>query len=367
MEDLVEGVLADVYRGRSVLVTGHTGFKGSWLALWLASLGARVTGLALPPETRPNHFDLVGLPELVDHRVGDVRSWEDVISAFRAARPEVVLHLAAQALVRRSYREPKETFDTNVGGVVNVLEAVRTVGTVKACIVATSDKCYENREWVWGYRENDPLGGADPYSASKGAAEIVAQAYMRSFFSPGAAGPNLGLATVRAGNVIGGGDWSPDRLVPDCVRALCAGRPIRLRNPRATRPWQHVLEPLGAYLALGGRLLADPARFSGAWNFGPSERECLAVGDLASLLAEAWGGGEVVYGDPDHDLPEAARLRLNCDKARVLLGWSPTWSAAEAVERTVAWYRHWREGEVHMRSVSLEQIARFTADAGRGS
>ena len=263
--------MGDIYADRRVLVTGHTGFKGSWLALWLHELGANVTGLSLPPNTKPSHFELIGLKELLLHIEGDIRDLKIVKRAFDAANPQIVFHLAAQPLVRDSCDNPKGTFDTNIGGTVNILEAIRQCPSVKAVVVITSDKCYENKEWVWGYRENDALGGHDPYSASKGATEIVCSAYHRSFFDKNGCGPHLGFATARAGNVIGGGDWANDRIIPDCIRALSQGEPISIRNPNATRPWQHVLDPLSGYLLLAKRLLDDPDHFCGAWNFGPAD------------------------------------------------------------------------------------------------
>jgi len=336
------------YKGKSVLLTGHTGFKGSWLALWLHEMGAQVTGLALPPNTEPNHFDLIGLKNLIHHVEGDIRDLKMVQKAFEAAQPEIVFHLAAQPLVRDSYDDPKTTFDTNIGGTVNVLEAIRHCPTVKAAVVVTSDKCYENKEWVWGYRENDPMGGHDPYSASKGATEIVCSAYLRSFFqksgeiwghdpnspefgivspdfpvscppefvsgtcsgSPQGAervpGKLIGFATARAGNVIGGGDWAKDRIIPDCVRALSKGEPIIIRNPNATRPWQHVLDPLSGYLQLAKRLTEDPEPFSGAWNFGPLMTDQISVLDLARRFVSAWGSGRIELNSGD-----MTRIRQN--------------------------------------------------------
>ncbi|MFC1654760.1 CDP-glucose 4,6-dehydratase, partial [Myxococcota bacterium] len=328
------------WNGRRVLITGHTGFKGSWLALWLQHLGAEVAGYALAPETEPSHFELIALDQLVNHHQGDIRDIEKLRKVTSEFRPEVVIHMAAQALVLRSYDQPKETFDINIGGTVNVLEVVRELDSVSACIVVTSDKCYENKDFVWGYRENDRLGGSDPYSASKGAAEIVFEAYRRSVFQSGER--QIGLATVRAGNVIGGGDWAEYRIVPDCVRALSAGRKIPVRNPQAVRPWQHVLEPLGGYLLLGQRLLTHPAEYSGAWNFGPGASEAVRVEQLVNQFVKAWGSGAVELNSGDEQPRKEARvLRLCTDKARYDLDWSPILSGPEAISWTADWYQAW--------------------------
>jgi CDP-glucose 4,6-dehydratase len=342
--------LADAYRGRRVFVTGHTGFKGAWLSLWLAELGAEVHGYALNPPTTPSLFDEARVAErLASHRVADVRDAAAVAAAVREVRPEVVLHLAAQPLVRRSYREPRETFDTNVMGTVNVLEAVRATPGVRACQVVTSDKCYENRGWAYAYRENDPMGGADPYSASKGCAELVVAAYRRSFLPPGGdkgAGTDKGgggpsLASVRAGNVIGGGDWAEDRIIPDSVRALAAGEAVPVRNPRAVRPWQHVLEPLGGYLLLAARQWADPAdpTWADGWNFGPPAAGGVPVRDVVNLAVETWGSGTWVDRSDPAQPHEAHTLKLDVTKACTLLGWRPVLSVREAVAETVGWYR----------------------------
>lgn len=349
------------YKGRSVLITGHTGFKGSWLALWLYRLGANVFGLSLPPNTSPSHFDLIGLKDMVHHIEGDIRDFTCVQNAFNTAKPDIVFHLAAQALVRDSYDDPKMTFDTNIGGTVNVLEAVRHSSTVKAVVVVTSDKCYENREWVWGYRENDPLGGHDPYSASKGAAEIVSAAYRHSYFDKKGQGPNLGLATVRAGNVIGGGDWAKDRIIPDCVRALSNKQPIIIRNPNATRPWQHVLDPLHGYLLLATRLRKNPHKFSGAWNFGPKVSDQTTVEELAKRFISAWGSGTIKTPPIDKNEPhEAHLLHLSTDKAISELGWQPILNSSYSIDWTVDWYKNWHNGRKPLSSLSLEQIRKYS-------
>lgn len=357
-----QNIFNDIYKGKRVLVTGHTGFKGSWLALWLHELGAEVTGFALPPNTEPNHFNLIGLKDLIHHREGDIRDFDSVQQAFQAAKPEIVFHLAAQPLVRDSYDKPKTTFDTNIGGTVNVLEAIRHCSSVKAIVVITSDKCYENREWVWGYRENDPMGGHDPYSASKGAAEIVCAAYLRSFFDKDGRGPHPGFATARAGNVIGGGDWAKDRLIPDCIRALFGGEPIIVRNPNATRPWQHVLDPLSGYLLLAKRLLEDPERFSGSWNFGPLESGQMKAIELANQFVKAWGRGQISTPQPEKSVPhEAHLLRLCIDKAIRELRWQPSVDSTAAIGWTVDWYKAWHLKNTDLQIFSLNQIRRVKA------
>ena len=350
----------DCYEGLRVLVTGDTGFKGSWLALWLHELGAHVTGMALPPRTEPSHFQLAKLGDTIHHVDADIRDIEAVARIFRQEQPRIVFHLAAQALVRDSYDDPKATFDTNIGGTVNILEAVRQCPSVRAVVVVTSDKCYENQEWVWGYREKDPLGGHDPYSASKGAAEIVTAAYRRSFFGPKGLGPHLGLATARAGNVIGGGDWAKDRIIPDCVRALAAGKPIVIRNPQATRPWQHVLDPLAGYLLLAARLLENPDTFSGAWNFGPRTSDQITVHKLAERFIKAWGNGTILAPHPEKNQPhEAHLLNLNTDKAAFALKWHPVLDSTSAIDWTVDWYKSWHESTDKLMDLSVRQIREF--------
>jgi len=324
-----------LFKGKRVLITGHTGFTGSWLGLWLCELGVEVVGYALPPETN-SLFNRLGLANLIHHIEGDVRDLERLQDLFKEFQPEALFHLAAQALVRFSYKEPKLTFDTNVGGSVNVLEASRHSEALRTIIFITSDKCYRNREWIWGYRENDELGGNDPYSASKAAAEMVFQAYVHSFFQKRR---NLGVASVRAGNILGGGDWAEDRLVPDIIKALIEDRPIILRNPDATRPWQHVLEPLGGYLVLAARLHKNPQAFSGSWNFGPSGEGIRTVGDLAEKIVTLWGKGTIRV-ERQADAPyEAGLLHLCCDKARRYLAWSPKWDFARTLQETVSWYK----------------------------
>jgi CDP-glucose 4,6-dehydratase len=333
MESLGVIRLDEIYRGRRVLVTGHTGFKGSWLALWLHELGARVVGFALPPVGPDSHWDLLKLP-LADLR-HDVRDLDALIHAFRDHEPEVVFHLAAQPLVRRSYLEPVETWSTNVLGTVNVLEACRLTSSVRAAVFVTTDKCYENREWSWGYRENDRLGGHDPYSASKAGAELAVASYRRAHF--GVAGAPL-VATARAGNVIGGGDWSEDRLVPDLVRSVQGGHSLAIRSPGATRPWQHVLDALHGYLLLGSRLLRGERAFADAWNFGPDESGNRTVSDVLDAIKGHWP--EVQWqAQPDQRLHEAQLLHLDSTRARRILGWQPVWNIDQALHKTADWYQ----------------------------
>ncbi|MBY8820725.1 CDP-glucose 4,6-dehydratase [Sphingomonas colocasiae] len=340
-----------------MLVTGHSGFKGSWLSLWLHALGAKVTGFALPPPTRPSLFEAARIGELIDHVEGDVRDAAAVRKVVEDARPEVIFHLAAQPLVRLSYEEPVETYATNVMGTVHVLEAARTVPGVAAVVCVTSDKCYENREWIWPYRENDPMGGHDPYSSSKGCAELVVAAYRRSFFQ--GAGP--AVASVRAGNVIGGGDWAADRLLPDLVRAFEAGAAPLIRSPEAVRPWQHVLEALGGYLLIADRLLGGEAQFADAWNFGPADDDARPVSWIVDRMRAAWGDGA---GGPLADTGprphEAGLLRLDCSKARAALGWRPALTLEGAIDWIVTWHKAIGAGG-DARAVTLSQIADYAA------
>ena len=355
MDCLVAEQLTNLFRGKRVLVTGHTGFKGSWLALWLQMLGAEVAGLALPPENEDDHFNLLGLDRFIHHQIGDIRDKDVIVNLCNKFQPEFLFHLAAQPLVRYSYSEPKLTFDTNVGGAVNILESARNTASLKSLIFVTSDKCYKNKEWLWGYRENDELGGHDPYSASKAAAELVFSSYMDSFFSRQ---EGLGAASVRAGNVIGGGDWAKDRIVPDCIRALRAQQPIEIRNPSATRPWQHVLEPLSGYLVTAAKLYASPKEFAGAWNFGPDDESVRTVKDLAEQLVACWGKG-TLYTPQQADAPhEASLLHLNCDKAKRLLGWRSRWNFTQGVTETVRWYHEITAGRDAL-TISQQQITNY--------
>jgi CDP-glucose 4,6-dehydratase len=339
----------DQYRRRRVVITGHTGFKGSWLALWLHELGARVTGIALDPESSPNHWSLLGLP--VDDLRIDIRDAPSLRQAVARASPQVVFHLAAQPLVGRSYREPIDTWSTNVMGTANLLEACREVPGLEAIVVVTTDKVYDNEEWPWGYRESDRLGGRDPYSASKAAAELVVASYRASFFD-GANAPLV--ASARAGNVIGGGDWSQNRLVPDVVRALARGEPLEIRSPDATRPWQHVLDCLAGYLLLGERLLARDAACAAAWNFGPAEADNRSVRALLGMIKSRWP--EVDWrADRSAHPREAGLLFLDSARARSQLGWTPVWPLEQAIDHTIDWYRAHGEG----RLLSRAQIADY--------
>lgn len=336
MGKMVNVECLSAFAGARVMVTGHTGFKGSWLAFLLKEAGAEVLGYALPPEQPGSHFASLGLAQSVHHVEGDVRDGEKLAATMCEFQPEFVFHLAAQALVRRSYADPVTTFDTNVMGSVNLLDAVRRCDSVRSLVYITSDKCYENLEWVWGYRENDRLGGHDPYSASKAAAELVFSAYARSFF---ASRPGLGAATVRAGNVIGGGDWAADRIVPDCIRAIRDNMSIKLRNPSATRPWQHVLEPLSGYLLLAARLREMPGQYAGSWNFGPPSSEVRTVQEVAEHIVARFGRGSVVLEQDGVRQHEAQLLQLNCDKASQLLGWHPRWNVGQTLSATADWYK----------------------------
>lgn len=352
MGDMVTGDVLSVFKGKRVLVTGDTGFKGSWLSLWLNELGADVVGFALPPEREIDHFNQANLDKLIHHVDGNIRDLPVLKKVFVEFQPEILFHLAAQSLVRPSYEDPKLTFDTNVAGSVNVLEAIRTTPSLRAAIYVTSDKCYKNKEWVWGYRENDELGGRDPYSASKAAAEIVFSAYVDSFFSKA---EQLGIASVRAGNVIGGGDWALDRIVPDSIKALQNKQSMIIRNPSSTRPWQHVLEPLSGYLLLAAKLYSSPKDYMGAWNFGPRGESIRTVQDLAKKIINCWGDGQMQVNTQDGAPHEARLLHLNCDKAQYLLGWHPRWDFDRAVDETVRWYRGVFLGEPALQ-ISKQQI-----------
>jgi len=350
------------YAGRRVFVTGHTGFKGAWLASWLADLGAEVTGYALDPPTEPSLFDTVGLGERLSHVIADVRDGDRLAGEMAAARPSVVFHLAAQPLVRLSYAEPRETFETNVMGTVNVLEAARACDSVAAVVIVTSDKCYDNPEDGRPFREADAMGGRDPYSASKGCAELVAASYRASFFGSDLA---ASVATVRAGNVIGGGDWALDRILPDCVRALTAGEPVLVRTPAAVRPWQHVLEPLAGYLQLGARMVGHDGRdYEGAWNFGPDSSDgARPVQWVVERFLQEWGAGSWTTPEGASVQPhEAHFLSLDSSKARERLPWTPVWDAVASVRHTAAWYRDYHQG-VPARELADRQLREYQGDA----
>jgi len=351
----------EFWKGKHVFVTGHTGFKGSWLCMWLNHLGAKVTGYALPPPTDPSLFEMAHIDTLINHVVGDVADLPKLQTALAAAKPDIVIHMAAQSLVRYSYEHPVETFSTNVLGSVHMLEAVRHVPSVRAVVMVTSDKCYHNEEWVWGYRENSRLGGDDPYSASKGCAELVVNAFQHSFFSPKTNGEGVAaVASARAGNVIGGGDWALDRLVPDILRSLLKGQPTLIRNPQATRPWQHVLEPLHGYLMLAERLYADRHQFSSAWNFGPPEKSEKTVGWIIEKMYDLWGVDFEWQRDPNRGPPECTFLKLDASKAHAHLGWRPKLDLPTTLDWIVKWTRRYQAGD-DMRKVSVAEIDRFMA------
>ena len=357
----VEGVVmpdsfTDFYRGKKVLMTGHTGFKGGWLASWLKLLGANVIGFGLPPETKPNLFTAARVAEGMTSVFGDIRDLPALSAVLGQHHPEIVIHNAAQALVRRSYREPVETYATNVMGTVHVLEAARHTSSVRALVVVTSDKCYDNREWVWGYREADPMGGHDPYSSSKGAAELVTAGYRKSFFSQNG---SARVGSARAGNVIGGGDWSEDRLVPDIVRGISSGEPVVIRRPQSVRPWQHVLEPVRGYLVLAKRLFEGGRACADGWNFGPRDEDAIPVSELANRMVSLWGKGELKIEVDPAAMHEAQYLRLSCDKARTQLGWRPLLTLDEALEWTVEWYRSYYRSPSTACSTTLAQMERY--------
>ncbi|MDR0733049.1 MAG: CDP-glucose 4,6-dehydratase [Dysgonamonadaceae bacterium] len=348
-----------VYSNKRVLITGHTGFKGSWLAIWLHALGAKVWGYALNPYSEKDNFVLSGIGEQIENDIrGDIRDRKKLHEVFTICQPEIVFHLAAQPLVRLSYEHPVETYETNVMGSVNVLEEVRQCSATKIAIMITTDKCYENREQWWGYRENEALGGYDPYSSSKGAAEIAISAWRRSFMNPlfyekhGKA-----LASVRAGNVVGGGDWAADRIVPDCIRAIEAGKPVEVRFPQAVRPWQHVLEPLSGYLTLGAKLWSNPTKFAEAWNFGPSLDSIVPVWDVARMVVEFYGAGMLKDASNPDALHEAKLLALDISKARYELGWTPKWNIRTTIAKTVEWYAHYQKENVYQ--LCLKQITEY--------
>lgn len=347
---------ASFWKDRRVFVTGHTGFKGGWLCLWLARLGARVTGYALEPPTEPSLFDAAGIAGDLTSVIADIRDRRRLDAALASARPEIVFHLAAQPLVRRAHADPVETFDTNVMGTVNLLDALRRQDGVLAAVVVTSDKVYDNREWVWPYRETDRLGGSEPYGASKACAEIAVDAFRHAYFADG---PRIGVATARAGNVIGGGDWAEDRLVPDAIRAFAAGETLRLRNPLAHRPWQHVLEPLAGYVRLAECLTAAPEKTAGGWNFGPAGGDSRPVRWVADTIARLWGGDARWTLDNRANPHEARLLAVDSSRAEAELGWRPVWPVERALEHTVAWYRAHYEGR-DMRALSIDQIEEYS-------
>ena len=356
MESLALMVDPAFWVGKRVFLTGHTGFKGSWLALWLQSLGAVVKGFALAPDTSPDLFGIARVAESMKSEIGDIRDLDALTRSLATFAPDTVIHMAAQPLVRLSYEQPVETYAVNVMGTVNVLEAVRGCPTTRAVVVVTTDKCYENKEWVWGYRESEAMGGHDPYSSSKGCAELVTAAYRRSFL----VGRGTAVASARAGNVIGGGDWAKDRLLPDILRAFEAKTPVEVRNPLSIRPWQHVLEPLSGYLVLAQALHERGGEVAEGWNFGPREDDARPVGWIADRMAALWGNGASWSHDQSEQPHEARYLKLDISKAGAELGWHPRWSLDEALSEIVSWHRTWRSGG-DMRTECLTQINRFAA------
>lgn len=347
------------WKAKRVLLTGHTGFKGSWLSLWLQSMGAQVVGYALPPPTTPSLFDVAKIDCEMTSIIGDIRDLENLKKVFLEFEPEIVIHMAAQPLVRYSYAEPVETYSTNVMGTVNLLEAVRSTSSVRAVVNVTTDKCYENREWVWGYRENEAMGGYDPYSSSKGCAELVTAAYRNSYFHPDKYQVHkVSIASGRAGNVIGGGDWADDRLIPDIVRAIIQGQPVNIRNPLATRPWQHVLEPLSGYLILAQKLHEEGPTYAEGWNFGPNDEDAKPVQWIVEKLTQSWGNGASWTMDKGTHPHEAHYLKLDCSKAKSRLDWYPRWNLDEALDKIVSWNRAYLRGE-DMREYTLGQINEY--------
>ena len=347
---------AAFWRGKRVLLTGHTGFKGSWLSLWLQSMGTQVVGYALTPPTNPSLFEVADVAKGMTSIIGDIRDLEHLRKVFVEHQPVIVIHMAAQPLVRYSYIEPVETYSTNVMGTVNLLEAVRSTKSVKAVVNVTTDKCYENREWAWGYRENEPMGGYDPYSSSKGCAELVTAAYRNSYFHPEKYKEHgVAIASGRAGNVTGGGDWASDRLIPDIMRAITQGKPVNIRNLHAIRPWQHVLEPLSGYLLLAQKLYEEGVTYAEGWNFGPNDEDAKPVQWIVEKLTQAWGEGASWVLDVRDHPHEAHYLKLDCSKAKSRLDWHPRWHLDEALGAIVDWQRAYQDGKA-IKAFTLEQI-----------
>ena len=352
------------WKGKKIYITGHTGFKGSWLSLWLHSLGAEVTGYALMPPTNPSLFELCKIDTLVSSIIGDIRDYGRLYQAMQHAQPEIVIHMAAQPLVRDSYKNPVETYAINVMGTVHLLEAIRHIDSIRAVVNVTTDKCYENKEWVWGYREDEPMGGFDPYSNSKGCSELVTAAYRNSFFHPENYHKHgIAIATARAGNVIGGGDWASDRLIPDCIRALKEEKSIMIRNPQAIRPWQHVLEPLGGYMTLVEKLYQDGLKYASGWNFGPSDMDAKSVEWIAQRLCMLWGKNAKYVIDSGQHPHEATYLKLDCSKAKNYLGWQPSWDLEYTLEKIVEWERQY-QAKCNMRTICLQQIIEYMNSEG---
>ncbi len=350
----------NVFKNKTVFVTGHTGFKGSWLCIWLKELGAKVIGYALEPYTEKDNFVVTKLQEKIIHIIGDIRDFHNLNNVFDSYRPEFIFHLAAQPLVRESYASPKETYDINIGGTVNMLECCRLADSVRVIINVTSDKCYEDKEVMRGYQESDPMGGCDPYSSSKGCSELVTAAYRKSFFdSDDFISHKKSLATARAGNVIGGGDWQKDRIIPDCIRSLKNNKPIGVRNPNAMRPWQHILEPISGYLLLASKMHEEPQKFCGAWNFGPNYDSIISVSELASKVVNSWGGGEWTSISLKGAPHEAELLSLDISKAKKYLKWFPVWGIDETIDNTVYWYKEYEKRDPY--KICVNQIEEFNS------
>ncbi len=362
MENMVsfKGLFGGVYKGKKVLVTGHTGFKGSWLALWLLQMGADVYGFALKNDDLLNHIDLLKLP--IQHKYGDITETGSLDAYIQEIQPEIVFHLAAQALVKKSYTDPVETFSTNVIGTLLLFESCRKCASVKAIVNVTSDKCYENKEWIWGYRENEPLGGYDPYSASKACSEIVTSSYRDSYFNIEKynVSHEVLIASGRAGNVIGGGDWAADRLIPDIARATAKKETVRIRSPKATRPWQHVLEPLSGYLTLGWQLLEKNINYAEAWNFGPDVSSNLPVDEITELSKKYWEDIKIEFSKDPDDRHEAHLLMLDCSKANKVMKWKLVWGIDKTLEKTIGWYRDFY---VFAKVDSLDHLTEYISDA----
>lgn len=354
-------IFDNFYAGKRVLITGHTGFKGSWLAIWLQSLGAEIVGVGLDPLTSRDNFLLSGIGDKIKADIrADIRDGEEMKRVFARYKPQIVFHLAAQPLVRLSYQCPVETWQTNVMGTINILEAIRATDSVKVGVMITTDKCYENKEQLWGYREDEPMGGYDPYSSSKGAAEIAISSWRRSFFNPEHYGDHRkSIASVRAGNVIGGGDWASDRIIPDCIRALEAGDPIDIRSPKSIRPWQHVLEPLSGYMLLAKKMWDDPVGYCEGWNFGPNLESVATVWDVATEVIDCYGSGTLRDVSDPHALHEAKLLMLDISKARLRLGWRPRLDLPATVRLTVDWYKNYLAASPDVHTLCLTQIHQF--------
>lgn len=350
---------SDFWAGKRVFLTGHTGFKGSWISLWLQKMGAKVKGFALAPPTSPSMFEQLNIEQDMESEIADIRDYQSILKSIQHFKPEIVIHMAAQPLVRLSYSKPIETYATNVMGTVHLLEAIRQLGTVKVVVNVTSDKCYENKEWPWGYREDEPKGGYDPYSNSKGCAELVADAYRNSFFNQELyAEHGCALASVRAGNVIGGGDWADDRLIPDMLGAFQTRKTVCIRSPHAIRPWQHVLEPLSGYLLTAQFLWAHGSEYAEGWNFGPDDNDAKPVQWIVECLTHLWGGDASWKLDGDNHPHEAGYLKLDCSKAKLRMGWHPRWGLDETLGRIVAWHKAWLEG-TDMKTYTLNEIDQY--------